>query len=88
MHCDSICFIGRPFCINYNYADCDNDPCATDPSACCEGGQYAAGHLTSRNYYIYGHFEWYNMRPGQLPMSSAVFHVVLILRFIMKLQCV
>ena len=45
----------------------DQSPCKTDPNACCEGSKcadYAAGHLSSVNTYLYGHFEWYSTRPG------------------------
>ena len=40
-------------------------PCNTNKSSCCSGSKcanYAAGHLTSKNYYKYGHFEWYSTK--------------------------
>ena len=42
------------------YFSLDQTPCSTDPSACCEGDkctQWTNGHLTSMDYYLYGHFD-------------------------------
>ena len=46
----------------------NNQPCINQTNGkCCENNNcatFAAGHLSSNNNYLYGHFEWYSVRTG------------------------
>ena len=46
----------------------NNQPCINKTNGeCCQGNtcaKFASGHLSSKNSYLYGHFEWYSVRTG------------------------